>query len=64
MTWIKIYSNDGELLSRVAVEYSFLSISWSENCRLALHVHLLIYGIEKIIRMENVKCMYVHKSFP
>lgn len=26
-------------------------------------VHLLIYVIEKIIRMENVKCMYIN-PFP
>ncbi len=56
MTWIKMYSNDGDLLSMVAVEYSLLSISWSKNYRLAVahHVHLLIYGIEKMdgIMME------------
>lgn len=43
--------------------YRFLSISWSENSCFSHHVHLLIYGIEKIIRMENVKCMYIN-PFP
>ncbi len=51
-------------MSMVAVEYSLLSISWSENYRLAVahHVRLLIYGIEKMdgIIMENVKCMYIN----
>lgn len=47
---------------------SCLGLQW-DTCFLVYHglknapwhtVHLLIYGIEKIIQMENVKCMYIN----
>lgn len=61
MNYIKMYSNDGELLSRVAVGYLFLSISWSEKCPLAHRAFAYLWYWKN---HPDGKCqVHVHKSF-